>query len=135
MSRHRAYFSRSIGCPTLFAAALVAGGCTVGPDYVRPPVDTPPAFKESEGWKIAQPQDDRPRGKWWQVFGDTQLDQLVAQVDINNQNIKVAEANVRQARALTDQARSAFFPTVTANASATRGSASGGGRTNSNTGN
>ena len=126
---------RPIGRAALVAAALLAGGCTVGPDYVRPAVDTPPAFKETEGWKLAQPQDDRPRGKWWEVFNDEKLDELMAQVDVNNQNIKVAEANVRQAIALTEQARAAFFPAVTGNASATRGSLSGGGRTNSNTGN
>ncbi|HTS22893.1 MAG TPA: efflux transporter outer membrane subunit [Casimicrobiaceae bacterium] len=105
------------------AAALVAG-CTVGPDYVRPPVETPAAFKEQ--WKLAQPRDEGPRGNWWEVFGIPELDALATQVDVNNQNIKVAEANVRQAQALTAQARSAFFPTVSGNASATRASASGG---------
>ena len=119
----------------LVGSTLIAGACTVGPDYVRPPVETPPAFKEAQGWKVAQPQDDRPRGQWWEVFGDAQLNELVAQVQINNQNIKLAEANVRQARALTAQARSAFFPTVTGNGSATRGSLSGSGRqTNSGVG-
>jgi NodT family efflux transporter outer membrane factor (OMF) lipoprotein len=113
-----------------FAGALLAVGCTVGPDYVRPKVDTPPAFKESEGWKVAQPRDDAPRDRWWEVFNDPLLSELIAKIDIDNQNIKLAEANLRQARALTDQARSAYFPTVAANASATRGAASGGsGRT------
>ena len=122
---------------TALSAALIAVGCTVGPDYVRPAVQTPAAFKETEGWKIAQPRDNLPREHWWEVFGDPVLNGLVSQVDINNQNIKVAEANLRQARALTAQARSAFFPTVTGNASATRGAASGSGRTvgsNSGTG-
>jgi len=112
----------------LLGAALLADGCTVGPDYVRPAASTPPAFKEAEGWKVAQPRDNLPRDKWWEVFNDPVLNDLAAQVEVNNQNIKSAEANVRQARALTAQARSAFFPTVTGNASATRGSASGGGR-------
>jgi NodT family efflux transporter outer membrane factor (OMF) lipoprotein len=103
----------------LVAAALAA--CTVGPDYVRPTVETPQAFKEQ--WKVAEPRDQRPRGEWWEVFGDSTLDSLVSQVDINNQNLKAAEANVRQARALTAQARAAFFPTVTGGASATRASA------------
>jgi len=109
----------------VLTAALAA--CTVGPDYVRPAVETPQAFKEQ--WKVAEPRDQGPRGNWWEVFDDNQLNDLVAQVDINNQNIKAAEANVRQARALTAQARAAFFPTVTGGASATRGStgASGGG--------
>ena len=122
---------------TALGAALIAVGCTVGPDYVRPAVQTPAAFKETEGWKIAQPRDNLPREHWWEVFGDPVLNGLVSQVDINNQNIKVAEANLRQTRALTAQARSAFFPTVTGNASATRGAASGSGRTvgsNSGTG-
>src|SRR5262249_4989898 len=93
-------------------------------------------------WKVAQPRDQLPRDRWWEVFNDPLLNELVAQVQVNNQNIKLAEANVRQARALTAQARSAFFPTVTGNASAPRGSLSGGGRStnvggggNGNTGN
>jgi len=117
----------------LLGAALLAGGCTVGPDYVRPAVETPAAFKEAQNWKVAQPRDNLPRDRWWEAFGDSMLNDLVAQVEINNQNVKFAEANVRQARALTDQARSAFFPTVTGNASATR---AGGQRGSSgNTGN
>ena len=117
----------------LLLGSVLIAGCTVGPDYVRPAVEMPPAFKEAEGWKLAQPRDQLPRDKWWEVFNDPLLNELVAQVQVNNQNIKVAEANVRQARALTAQARSAFFPTVTANGSATRGSLSGGGR-NTNVG-
>ncbi|HUH95581.1 MAG TPA: efflux transporter outer membrane subunit [Casimicrobiaceae bacterium] len=113
----------------VLAAALAA--CTAGPDYVRPGVETPQAFKEQ--WKVAEPRDQGPRGNWWEVFDDSQLNDLVAQLDINNQNIKIAEANVRQARALTAQARAAFFPTVTASASATRGSVSGGGNANAGT--
>jgi NodT family efflux transporter outer membrane factor (OMF) lipoprotein len=107
------------------AAAMFLASCTVGPDYVRPAVQTPSAFKEQ--WKPAEPRDEGARGNWWEVFGNPELDALVAQVDINNQNIKVAEANLRQARALTAQARSAFFPTVTGSANATR---AGGGRGN-----
>jgi NodT family efflux transporter outer membrane factor (OMF) lipoprotein len=127
----------SLAIAATLGAALVAVGCTVGPDYARPAVQTPPEFKETQGWKIAQPRDNVPRERWWEVFGDPLMNDLCAQVDISNQNIKVAEANLRQAKALTDQARSAFFPTVTGNGSATRGAASGSGRTvgsNSGTG-
>src|SRR5215472_16086380 len=118
---------RSSARAALFAAALLAGGCTVGPDYVKPAVEAPSAFKEAQNWKVAQPRDNLPRDKWWEVFDDAQLNSLVAQVEVNNQNVKFAEANVRQARALTDQARSAFFPTVTGNASATRAGGQRGG--------
>ena len=56
-------------------AALLAG-CTVGPDYVRPPMSTPAAFKELKGWKQAQPRDHLPPGKWWEIFQDPQLNAL-----------------------------------------------------------
>ena len=118
---------RSSAQAALFAAAMLIAGCTVGPDYVKPTVETPSAFKEAQNWKVAQPRDNLPRDKWWEVFDDPLLNDLVAQVEINNQNVKFAEANVRQARALTDQARSAFFPTVTGNASATRAGGQRGG--------
>jgi NodT family efflux transporter outer membrane factor (OMF) lipoprotein len=98
----------------------------VGPDYVRPPAEAPAAFKETQGWKSAQPRDATIRGSWWEVFGDAQLNTLEAQVDVSNQTLKAAEARVREARALVQQARAGLFPTVSANASATR---SGGGGT------
>jgi NodT family efflux transporter outer membrane factor (OMF) lipoprotein len=111
----------------LWAGSVLAtlGGCTVGPDYVRPPtVQTPAAYKEgassSGPWKVATPSDTLERGQWWKVFGDPQLDALEAQVSVSNQNLKVAEANYLQARALARQARAAYFPTVTVGAAALR---------------
>jgi len=92
----------------------------MGPNYVRPPASAPAAYKEAAGWKVAQPQDDVPRGAWWTIFGDAKLDELESQVDISNQNIQAAEASVRQAQALTQVARAALFPAVNANAFATR---------------
>jgi NodT family efflux transporter outer membrane factor (OMF) lipoprotein len=106
-------------------------GCSVGPNYVRPTAESPPSYKEAVAWKQAEPRDQEPRGKWWEVFKDPKLDALAAQVEVSNQTIKGAEARVRQARALTQQARAALFPLVSANAGATR-SGSGGGSTSSN---
>ena len=106
-------------------------GCSVGPNYVRPPVETPSAYKEAQGWKQAEPRDEQPRGDWWEAFNDRELNTLVTQVAITNQTIKAAEARVREARALTQQARAAFFPIVTANASATRSGSGGGTRSTS----
>jgi NodT family efflux transporter outer membrane factor (OMF) lipoprotein len=108
-------------------AILALSGCMMGPNYSRPSAEAPIAYKEAAGWKVAQPQDNVPRGKWWSIFGEAKLDELEAQVDISNQNIKVAEANVRQAQALTQIARAALFPIVNANASATRSKPSTGG--------
>jgi NodT family efflux transporter outer membrane factor (OMF) lipoprotein len=111
--------------------AVALTGCSVGPNYVRPVAEAPPAYKEAQGWKVAEPKDQQPRGNWWEVFNDPQLSSLLTQVEISNQTLKAAEARVREARALTQAARAAFFPVVTANASASRsgrgtGAASGG---------
>ena len=98
----------------LTAALLVpASACTVGPDYVRPSMISPDSYKELDGWKIARPADALARGLWWEFFGDPQLNALEARVSISNQNLAVAEAQYRQARALVRAARAAYFPTVT----------------------
>ena len=116
-----------------WVTCAIAGlfGCSAGPNYVRPPVETPSAYKEAQGWKQAEPRDEQPRGNWWEAFNDPQLNALVTQVAITNQTIKAAEARVREARALTQAARAAFFPIVTANASATRSGSGGGTRSTS----
>jgi NodT family efflux transporter outer membrane factor (OMF) lipoprotein len=103
-------------------AAFALFGCSVGPNYVRPIAESPSSYKEAVAWKQAEPRDQEPRGKWWEVFKDPKLDVLAAQVEVSNQTIKGAEARVRQARALTQQARAALFPLVSANAGATRSS-------------
>lgn len=76
------------------------------------------AYKEDQGWKLARPGDDIPRGKWWEIFGDPQLNVLEEQVSEANQNVKVAEAHFRQARAMIAFFRAGLFPTVTVGASA-----------------
>ena len=103
------------GGPLALALALLvlASACTVGPDYVRPSMISPDAYKELDGWKIANPRDGVPRGPWWEIFGDPQLNALEARVSISNQNLAVSEAQYRQARALVREARAAYFPTVT----------------------
>src|SRR2546421_4000923 len=88
-------------------------GCVVGPNYVRPSVVTPEAYKEIDGWKVAQPQDDALRGAWWETFNDPPLAALEARVSVSNQTLAAAEATYRQATALVREARSAYFPTVT----------------------
>jgi NodT family efflux transporter outer membrane factor (OMF) lipoprotein len=82
--------------------------------------ELPPAsFKAADGWKVAQPNDEAPRGKWWEVFQDPELNALEEQVDISNQTLAIAEAQLRGARAAIRVARAALFPTVTGTASAT----------------
>ena len=84
----------------LFGVLLCCSGCHIGQPYQRPAAPTPPDFKEladSDQWKIATPNDDLPKGKWWEMFGDPQLNGLEELVEINNQNVKQAEANFRAA--------------------------------------
>jgi len=99
---------------------LLLSACAVGPDYVKPDIETPGAFKEALGWKQAQPQDEFKRNDWWKAFDDNDLNDLEAQVNISNQNIKVAEAQYAQAQALVKEAQAAFFPVGTMTAGETR---------------
>ena len=108
----------------LLLAALE--GCTVGPKYVKPSVPTTPAYKEevpassqgSEQWKPANPGDQKNRGKWWEVFGDPELNKLEEQVAMSNQDLKVFEARFREARAAIRFNRAAQFPTISTSPSA-----------------
>ena len=105
------------------AAGALAASCAVGPDYHRPAFDTVPDYKETGDWKQSEPNDALSRGPWWKIFNDDELDQLEAQIDITNQNVKAAEAAFEQARALVSQARAGFWPTIAATFSAQRGQA------------
>ena len=95
-------------------AALLLGGCMVGPDYTKPSVPMTPLYKEADGWKVAQPGDHLPRGQWWVILGDHELHALEEQVAAANQNLKIAEARLREARALVRFNRAALFPTISA---------------------
>jgi NodT family efflux transporter outer membrane factor (OMF) lipoprotein len=96
-------------------------GCAVGPDYRRPETPTAQAFRETPaGWKQAEPRDEIERGRWWQLFGDAQLDGLIAKIDVSNQTLAASEAQYRQALAAVGISRAALFPSVDANAGVTR---------------
>ncbi len=103
------------------ALLIVLSGCAVGPDYKRPDAPSSAEFRESgEQWKTAEPRDEIARGKWWEIFGDPQLNELVEKVQVSNQSLAASEAQFRQAEAAITVARGAFFPAVDANASITR---------------
>jgi NodT family efflux transporter outer membrane factor (OMF) lipoprotein len=114
-------------------ASVLTASC-VGPAYVKPQVETPAAFKESSpaayqnadpgAWQPAQPQDAALKGKWWEVFGEPELNALEEQLNINNQNIAQFFQNFMAARAQVAVARSSYFPTLTTDPSATRTRAS-----------
>lgn len=99
---------------------LLIVGCTVGPNYKRPKMLMPENYKEAPpGWKLATPC-DIPSMHWWTVFGDLKLNELEEKLNISNQNIALAYAQYMQARAQVTQARAAYYPVVSANASVTR---------------
>ena len=106
-------------CVWCYIALLTA--CETGPDYKLPSVDMPTHYKESNtDWKTAKPCDDINRGEWWKIFNDTRLDDFMQMLNASNQNIAVAEAQYRQAKALVDQARAGYSPQVGASASTVR---------------
>jgi len=110
---------RIAGSACVLSVLLVAG-CTVGPNYKRPAAPVPPVYKEVGDWKPAQPNDQNLGGNWWEIFQDPQLNDLEAQVNVSNQNLKAAEAQYTQARAVLRYNRAAYYPTITGGASATR---------------
>lgn len=106
--------------PLALLAAAVLAACSSGPDYVRPRIDLPSAYKESGPWKTARPQLADARHPWWEVFGDPDLDRLETQAMAANQTLRQLEAVYREARAEVDIERSAFWPTAGLNLSGNR---------------
>ncbi len=112
---------KSVNVSTLYALtgalSLVAGPLTVGPDYKRPVTEAPAQYKADEfgQWKEAQPLDHQPKGNWWEVFGDPQLNSLETLAVNSNQELKAAFAAVDQARATARISRSEFFPNLDLN--------------------
>jgi NodT family efflux transporter outer membrane factor (OMF) lipoprotein len=129
-------------CVAVFIVLL--SGCRVGPKYAAPNVPAPPAFKESSPaayksappgtWQPARPQDAVLKGKWWEMFNEPELNTLEDQLNINNQNIAQYFQNFMAARAQVSEARSQYFPTVTANPTVTKGGTGGGSSLVSNSG-
>ena len=126
-------------CGFLSATLLLSLGCTVGPHYHKPQATTPAApnykespvnFQDAEGWKVASPQDAMLHGNWWKIFNQPELNNLEAQLNIDNQNIKISFENYLAARAQIREARTQYYPTATVSASFTRshtaGTATGG---------
>jgi len=92
----------------------------VGPKYHRPTAPAPSAYKETppatwaetQEWKQAQPSEGVKRGKWWEIYNDPELNALEEQVSISNQNLKMAEAQFREAKFAVRIAHSNLFPTI-----------------------
>jgi NodT family efflux transporter outer membrane factor (OMF) lipoprotein len=104
------------------ASALTA--CSTLPNYSQPQTAVPDHFasvpQPSAGWTVATPADAQSRGPWWTLYGDDELNHLEAQVDVSNQTVRKAVAQLEAARAMVDYQRAGYSPTVTAGTSAQR---------------
>jgi len=115
-----------------FACVVLLAGCAVGPDYKRPAATRIPgaytgatnalttSVGATNGWKIATPQAQIPKGDWWGIFGDVELNELENQASASNQQLKVAVARLDEARAQMDVTRAGLFPNVSASGSFVR---------------
>ncbi|MBI5582252.1 MAG: efflux transporter outer membrane subunit [Deltaproteobacteria bacterium] len=99
----------------LLACALLLGGCMIGPDYVRPVVETPAAFRFGDREASATANTD-----WWQQFQDPVLDALIAEALANNRNVRIAAANLEKAAAVLVETRSPLWPQLGYSGSAAR---------------
>ena len=101
---------------------ILVTSCTVGPDYNKISLELPGNFKETgnEKWKTAEPNDEKDKGKWWEIFQDPILNSYEEQLEISNQTIAVAMAQYEQAQALVGQAIAGYFPTINGTGGATR---------------
>lgn len=107
-------------CSVVTIVCLCMLGCAMGPDYKRPAVPMSDSYKETGEWKEASPSDTLPKGPWWTIFNDPELNGLIEQVNVSNQTIIQAEAQFRQAAAVYHVTRASLFPVVTGGVSYTR---------------
>lgn len=117
------------GIAVSFGMALLALslGCTVGPRYSRPaaPAPAPDAWKTQPPWEPASPKDEIPKGSWWQVYHDPQLDAYEQQLLHANQSLVAAQDRLNQARSLARVATADYFPQLSADPNAVRERGSG----------
>ena len=102
------------------AVLVLAAGCAVGPDYVRPPSEAPAAFAEPGPWKVAAPMDSVPKASWWKIFGDPALDALEAGAAAASPTLKAALERYDAALAFARVSRAALLPSVGVDASGSR---------------
>lgn len=100
-------------CASLFVAAtLFAAGCTVGPNYRRPAAAVPAKWDTTAPWREGTPMDALPKGQWWDVFHDDELNALEKQALDANQTLKISIARLEQSRATAAVQVSTLFPTL-----------------------
>ncbi|GAB2891876.1 efflux transporter outer membrane subunit [Paraburkholderia jirisanensis] len=127
MRKQQGYLIRA-AVASATATTMLLAACTTLPPYAKPAVDVPASYANASatvtpaapGWSVAAPADGAPRGPWWTLFGDDELNRLEAKVDLSNQTVQKAVAQLQNARAMVAYQHAGFFPTVTAGASQQR---------------
>ena len=107
------------------SALLFLTGCAVGPNYSRPPAPAPEAYKTQEPWRVAAPKDSLPKGVWWEVFNDAELNAYEQQLLAANQNLLAAQDRLAEARSLARVTSAGFFPQATVDPNGSRNRYSG----------
>ena len=92
----------------------------MGPNYHRPPMPAPPAYKTEGPWRVAVPKDSIPKGAWWEIYNDNELNGYEQQLLKANQSLTAAKDRLEQARALARVASAGYFPTMSADPNASR---------------
>ncbi len=113
----------TLGAAVMFCALLA--GCKVGPNYQRPPAPAPEAYKTPAPWRAAAPKDSLPKGAWWEVFNDVELNAYEQQLLVANQSLLAAKDRLEEARSLARVATASFFPQGNVDPNASRNRYSG----------
>ncbi len=103
----------------LLASGMLAG-CAVGPNYHRPPAPAPTAYKTEGPWRVAAPKDSIPKGTWWEIFNDAELNNYEQQLLKANQSLEAAKDRLNQARSLARVTSAGYFPTFSTDPNASR---------------
>ncbi len=85
-------------------------GCTVAEPFVKPTLDVPKQWRQSELWRQAKPLDDAPKAPWWKSFKDEELNNLEAKALEQSANFKIAVERVNQARMSLQGSSASMFP-------------------------
>jgi NodT family efflux transporter outer membrane factor (OMF) lipoprotein len=93
-------------------SVVLSTGCTVGPNYKRPAATVPQTWDVADPWRESAPKDSLPKGEWWAVFGDEDLNGLEKQALAENQTLKISIAHLEQARATAAIQVATLFPTL-----------------------
>ncbi len=96
----------------LLVLCTVLGACTAGPDYRKPALDMPRAWKVEPPWREGRPDDAADKGPWWQRFNDAQLDALARQAIAGSPTLELANARLAQARAALAATSAGLMPQI-----------------------